>query len=260
MSRRRPGNGIGVGLGALVVLLLVCPLMALAQVVEEYAYTPDAIYQVRTGLGITTQIELSPHEQILDYSSGFSGGWEISRRDNVFYVKPRNVDVDTNLLVRTAAHAYIFEMKVVATDWRSLDQARAAGVQYKIRFSYPGDTRFGPEEIGAPEAIAELSTGLLPDRQYHFRYEYTQHRRTPHWMVPATVYDDRRFTYIRMGDRTRFPSGNFPAVFARDSEDGDEFVVNSTVEDDVIVVHGTYPFLVVRHGAHVVGLRRSVEP
>ena len=245
-------------------LLAVWPLAestpASAQVVETYTYQPDAVYQVRTGLGITTQIELSAHEDILDYSSGFSGGWEISRRDNVFYVKPRNVDVDTNLLVRTAAHAYIFELKVVATDWRSLDQARAAGVQYKIRFGYPTDTRFALDAAIAPETPAELSTAVDPGRHYHFRYDYTQHRRTPHWLVPSTVYDDRRFTYIRMGDRGRFPSGNFPAVFARDSEDGDEFVVNSTVEDDVIVVHGTYPFLVVRHGAHVVGLRRSAEP
>lgn len=235
---------------------------AAAQVVEEYAYQADAVYQVRTGLGITTQIELSAHEQILDYSSGFSGGWEISRRDNVFYVKPRNVDVDTNLLVRTAAHAYIFELKVVATDWRSLDQARRAGVQYKIRFSYPGDTRFttAPDADAYADAGGGLSTAVHPDRHYHFAYDYTQHRRTPHWLVPTTVYDDRRFTYIRMGDRSRFPSGNFPAVFARDSEDGEEFVVNSTVEGDVIVVHGTYPYLLVRHGAHVVGLRRSAEP
>jgi len=260
MSRGASSRPTASGYRLLIGLLLACPLAVSAQVVEEYAYQPDAVYQVRTGLGITTQIELSAHEQILDYSSGFSGGWEISRRDNVFYVKPRNVDVDTNLLVRTAAHAYIFEMKVVASDWRSLDQARAAGVQYKIRFSYPGDTRFAPETTETAEAITELSTGLQPDRQYHFRYDYTQHRRTPHWLVPSTVYDDRRFTYIRMGDRTRFPSGNFPAVFARDSEDGDEFVVNSTVEGDVIVVHGTYPYLVVRHGAHVVGLRRSAEP
>lgn len=240
--------------------LLGLALPAAAQVVEEYRYQPDAVYQVRTGLGITTQIELSAHEQILDYSSGFSGGWEISRRDNVFYVKPRNVDVDTNLLVRTAAHAYIFEMKVVATDWRSLDQARAAGVQYKIRFSYPSDAHFSVEGSAAPQAVAELSTAVHADRDYHFRYDYTQHRRTPHWLVPTTVYDDRRFTYVRMGDRTRFPSGNFPAVFARDSEDGEEFVVNSTVEGDVIVIHGTYPYLVIRHGAHVVGLRRSAEP
>lgn len=248
----------------LAVLLAVLPIAAsmpaFAQLVETYNYEPDVVYQVRTGLGITTQIELGPHEEILDYSSGFSGGWEISRRDNVFYVKPRNVDVDTNLLVRTAAHAYIFELKVVATDWRSLDQARAAGVQYRVRFGYPADTRFAADAAPAADAPAELDTALHPGRHYHFGYDYSRHRRTPAWLLPATVYDDRRFTYIRLGDRSRFPSGNFPAVFARDSENGDEFVVNSTVEDDVIVVHGTYPYLVVRHGAHVVGLRRSSEP
>jgi type IV secretion system protein VirB9 len=40
---------------------------------------------VRTALAITTQIELSPHEKILDYSTGFTSGWELTRRDNVFY-------------------------------------------------------------------------------------------------------------------------------------------------------------------------------
>lgn len=245
---------------AALMLLLALPGGSAAQVVEEYVYQPDGVYQIRTGLGIATQIELSPHEQVLDYSMGFAGGWEVSRRDNVFYVKPRNVDVDTNLLVRTAAHAYIFELKVVATDWRALAQARAAGVQYKVRFSYPGDTHFAAAGESPVEDVAELSTVVHPDRDYYFRYEYTQHRKTPRWLVPSTVYDDRRFTYIRMGDRTRFPSGNFPAVFARDGANGDEFVVNSTVEGDTIVVHGTYPYLLVRHGRNVVGLRRSPEP
>ena len=110
------------------------------------------------------------------------------------------------------------------------------------------------------DAAPALSTAMEPGRAYHFNYEYAQRKRGPAWLVPTTVYDDRRFTYIRMGDRTRFPSGNFPAVFARDSERGEEFVVNSTVEGDTIVVHGTYPYLVIRHGNHVVGLRRSAEP
>ena len=127
-------------MATLGVLLMAAP--AYAQVIEQYTYAPDKVYPVRTGLGITTQIELSPHEEILDFSTGFSGGWDISRRGNVFYLKPKNVDVDTNLLVRTAAHSYIFELKVVATDWRVLDQARAAGVQYRITFAYPGDTSF----------------------------------------------------------------------------------------------------------------------
>lgn len=243
----------------LALLLAGIGFPAAAQVIEEYAYRADRIYTVRTGLGITTQVELSPHEEILDYSTGFSGGWELSRRENVFYLKPKNVDVDTNFLVRTAAHSYIFELKVVATDWRTLEHAKAAGVHYKVRFAYPGDTMFAAESAGVAEGTVEASTVLHPDRDYYFNYEYAHRKRNPRWLIPATVYDDRRFTYIRMGDRTRFPSGNFPAVFARDSERGEEFVVNSTVEGDTIVVHGTYPYLVIRHGNAVVGLRRSPE-
>lgn len=246
------------GLALLVAVGLAGP--AAAKVIEEYVYAPDTIYQVRTGLGITTQIELSPHEEILDYSSGFGGGWEISRRENVFYLKPKNVDVDTNLLIRTAAHSYIFELKVVATNWRALEDAKSSGVHYKVRLVYPADTQFAAEKKASEEEPeAPLDTSVVPGRDYYFDYEYTYHKRQPTWLVPATVYDDRRFTYIRMGDRTRFPSGNFPAVFARDGKSGDEFIVNSTVEGDTIVVHGTYAYLVVRHGDNAIALRRRPE-
>ena len=229
---------------------------AAAQVIQEYEYEPDRIYQVRTGLGITTQIELSPNEEILDYSTGFSSGWDMSRRDNVFYLKPKNVDVDTNMMVRTATHSYVFELKVVATDWRALEQAKSAGVQYKVRFVYPSDAEFSArsDERVAPQP--ELSTQLDKSRQYNFEYQYAT--RTKHsWLIPTNVYDDGRFTYVRMNDLKSIPTGNFPAVFAREREDGEDFVVNTTVEGNTVIVHGTYPYLVIRHGRNVVGLRRN---
>lgn len=232
------------------------PLPARAQAIQQYAYQPDRIYPVRTGLGITTQIELGPDERILDYSTGFSSGWELVRRDNVFYLKPKNVDVDTNMMVRTATHSYVFELKVVATDWKALEQARRQGVQYKIRFTYPADTRFSREKKKVAP-LPPLDTHLLPGRSYNFDYDYaTRSQRAP-WLVPAHVYDDGRFTYIRMSDLRRFPSGNFPAVFMRETAHGEDSLVNTTVEGGTIVVHGTYPYLVIRHGDNVVGLRRN---
>lgn len=126
-----------------VLILAGCCLAspATAQVFQEYDYETNRVYPVRAGLGITTQIELSPNEKVLDFSTGFSNGWELTRRENVFYLKPKNVDVDTNMLVRTDAHSYIFELKVVATDWTALEQAKQAGVQYKITFKYPKDRK-----------------------------------------------------------------------------------------------------------------------
>jgi type IV secretion system protein VirB9 len=225
---------------------------ASAQVVQDYEYVPDRIYEVRTGLGITTQIELSPNEKILDFSTGFSAGWELTRRDNVFYLKPKNVDVDTNMMIRTATHSYIFELKVVATDWTALNQAKQAGVQYKITFSYPNDTDFVAEADDTPQ----LSTELDKDRRYNFNYDYST-RTKQAWLIPTNVYDDGQFTYVKMSDLKAFPTGNFPAVFAREREGSEDFVVNTTVENNTLVVHGTYPYLVIRHGKNVVGLRRN---
>ena len=233
-------------------------------VVDIYEYVPDSVYQVRTGLGITTQIELDPSEKVLDYSTGFSSGWELTRRDNVFYLKPKNVDVDTNMVVRTETNSYIFELKVVATDWRVLEQARRAGVQYKIRFAYPQDARFTavaaksesePDQVPVQDG---MSTRVDRNRRYHYGYEYATRSRKA-WLVPTAVYDDGRFTYIKLNDGISFPTGNFPAVYAREKAHAEEFVVNTTVEGNTIVLHGTYPFLIIRHGDNVVGLRRNLN-
>ncbi|MBS0452135.1 MAG: TrbG/VirB9 family P-type conjugative transfer protein [Proteobacteria bacterium] len=239
-------------------LLMSAAPGAYAQAVQEYEYAPERIYTLRTGLGITTQIELSPEEKILDFSTGFSSGWDLSRRDNVFYLKPKNVDVDTNMMIRTATHSYMFELKVVATDWRTLQQARDAGVQYRVKFSYPGDTTFSKETRAAAETPA-LSTALLRDRSYNFNYDYASKSTEAPWLVPVNVYDDGRFTYIRMSDLKQFPTGNFPAVYMRQQEHDADAVINTTVEGNAIVVHGTYPYLVIRHGDNVVGLRRNTS-
>lgn len=243
-------------LAVMLLLALLCmALPAAAQVIDSYEYVPNHIYTVRTGLGITTQIALDPNEQVLDYSTGFSSGWELTRRDNVFYLKPKNVDVDTNMMVRTATHDYIFELKVVATDWTALEQAKRAGVQYKITFKYPQDASFATEADPDDAQPAQLDTAINKSRNYNFNYQFASRGRQP-WLIPVNVYDDGRFTYVRMSDLKQFPTGNFPAIFGRESEDGDDFVVNTTVEDNTLVVHGTYPYLVIRHGSNVVGLRR----
>ena len=122
---------------------------------------------MRAGLGITTQIDLGPNENVIDFSTGFSAGWELTRRDNVFYLKPKNVDVDTNMVIRTATHSYIFELRVVATDWKALDQARQAGVQYKVRFKYPNaaEPAAKDDSVDGPQ----INTGMAGRRAGDFQ-------------------------------------------------------------------------------------------
>lgn len=240
---------IALGLG-----LIAHAPKAAAQAVEEYEYHRDRVYVIRTGLGLATQIELDPTDEVRDYSTGFSNGWELTRRENVFYLKPKNVDVDTNLLVRTARRSYIFELKVVADDWTVLEQARQAGIQYKVVFRYP------PESASkvVVEADHAPSTVLARGRRYHFDYEYATRTRKQ-WLIPVNVHDDGQFTYLRIAHLPVSVTGDFPAVFARHQADGEDFVVNTTVENGTIIVHGIYPYLVIRHGRDVVGLRRNMR-
>ncbi len=242
----------------LCAIAAMVPTLATAQVLTRYQFKPDSIYPVNTGLGITTQIELSPDEKVLDYSTGFSGGWDLTRRENVFYLKPKNVDVDTNMMVRTATHSYIFELKVVATDWKTLAQARHDGVQYKIAFTYPAETSFANEKKKQLQAAAQ-DVNLQPDRSYNFDYDYATKSKAAPWLIPTNVYDDGRFTYIKMSDLKAFPTGDFPSTYMREQERGEDSLVNTTVEGNTIIVHGTYNYLVIRHGKNVVGLRRNTK-
>src|SRR5690606_28645449 len=151
-------------------------------------------------------------------------------------------EVDTNMSIRTATHAYLFELQVVATDWKTLDEARRSGVEYKVTFRYPAGSRFTRAAAGDTEPVG-LSTALLPSRQYNFGYDYAAGK-TAAWLVPVHVYDDGRFTYVELADLRKFPSGDFPAVFMRETENGEDSLVNTTVVGNVIVVHGTYRYLV----------------
>lgn len=230
-----------------------------AQVVRQYPYQPDAVYEVNAGLGITTQIVLGPEERVLEYSTGFSNGWDISRRGNVFYLRPRNVDVDTDMIIRTEAHSYILELRVVATDWKTLAQARGRGVHYRIMFTYPDAAKHVMNQRVSEAGKATIASGSSTG-QRNFEYDYAAGVRTPAWLIPATVHDDGRFTYVTVRESSRYPTGNFPAVFMRQTEHGPDGAVNATVRDDTIVVHGTYPYLVIRQGDDVVGIRRRARP
>ena len=60
--------------------------------------------------------------------------------------------------------------------------------------------------------------------------------------------------FCRSLDCSGFP--DFKLRVAQSLASGTPYV-NSNVEADTIVVHGIYPFLVLRHGEETVGLRRN---
>ncbi|WP_218179358.1 TrbG/VirB9 family P-type conjugative transfer protein [Hydrogenophaga aromaticivorans] len=225
---------------------------AQAQEVREVPYLPDQVTRVNTALGIATQIEISPQEQIKDFGTGFSDGWELVRRDNIFYIRPKNVDVDTNMYIRTNMRSYLLDLKVSSSKWKTLEEAKSAGVFYKVRFVYGSEAPDRASALAAANAVLSPTAGALNSQgNYHLNYDYSTVNEAS-TIVPTRVYDNQQFTYIHLP-----PMANFPAVFGRNERLGEEFLVNTKSEKNVMVVLGVYPFLVMRLGNDVVGLRRN---
>ena len=225
---------------------------AMAQEVRDIHYRPDQVVRVNTGLGIATQIEISPQEQVKDFGTGFSDGWELVRRDNIFYIRPKNVDVDTNMYIRTNMRSYLLDLRVSATKWKTLEEAKNAGVFYKIRFVYGNEEPDKASPLASANAVLSPTAAALNSQSnYHLNYDYSTNSDVS-TIVPTRVYDNGQFTYIHLP-----PMANFPAVFGRNDRNGEEFLVNTKSEKNVVVVLGVYPFLVMRLGSDVVGLRRN---
>ena len=208
------------------------------------------MHPVHTAQGVVTQIELDSREKVKDFGAGLSGGWDLVRRENVFYLRPKSDAVDTNLIVRTQAHQYIFELKVMKNVVGNLADASDKGVNYQVKFRYPDSTDFSLRT----STLAGYSLKYDSSKTYNTNYDVAVSD-TSRWLVPLKVYDDGRFTYVHLS-KGKF-TGDFPTVYGRKFERGTEFVLNSNVEGNVVIIHGTYPFLVLRHGDDVVGLRRN---
>lgn len=236
--------------GLILFIGIVCSDKLSAQTIRTIVYRPNTIFTIKTGVGIATQIEINPREQVLDYGTGFSSAWEIVRRDNVFYIKPKEIDADTNMTIRTNKRIYLLELTVAAKRWKSLRQMKKMGASYHVKFVYPSEQKSDRGTV-----LNEHAYTALGGSSTHFDYDYSA-ARDSNWLVPQSVYDNGRFTFIQLHAGPS-PNGGSPAVYGKKSIKGNEFVLNSKTEEDLITVFGIYKYLVLRHGNSVVGLRRN---
>lgn len=227
-----------------------------ARTLQEVVYRPDTVYTVNAGIGIATQIEISPREQVKDYGTGFSAAWDLVRRDNVFYLKPKDLDADTNMYIRTNKRSYLFDLRVVSKQWQSLSHAKNTGVNYRMRFIYPDEQPSGQRSGNAERvhdgSVEAAASGTL---RLHWNYDYAV-AQDAEWLVPLRVHDDGKFTYIDL-KQSNMPGGGIPAVYGKKNSKSSEFIVNSKTEGNRITIFGVYNYLVLRHGNSVVGLRRN---
>lgn len=224
--------------------------------VKHVVYHEDEVVRINAFVGLATQIVFSPEEQIKDYASGFSDGWDFVNRGNIFYLKPKAENADTNLHIVTDKRHYLFELRL-NKDWMKKN-AKNPNLPYdptmtfRLAFIYPG------EKAGklAQQQVEEEIKARLRAKDIPRNWNYTMHvGPDSREIAPTMAYDDGRFTYLK------FPNNReIPAMFLV-SDDKSESLINTHVIEDTVVIQRVGKEFVVRLGNAVAGLyNESYDP
>jgi len=215
--------------------LLMAPAQATPvkfQKIMEMAYDESAqsqTIQILTKRGFVTQIDFGRGESIesLGGSStaaaltGDSDGWIVvgRRGDRHLYLKPKAEAHPSNLLVVTNRYNYAFDLKILP------DESRSSGM-WRLSFTYPNEG-LSSAEVRANQVASALAT---PSTNRNLKYRVETIRGNGD-ILPKTVWDDGRFTYLAMGNNREIP-----AAFKVDGT-GAESMVNLHTEGQTLVIH-----------------------
>lgn len=233
-------------------------------------YNANDVFQITAANGYVSVVEFSKDERIITVSTGFSGGWELTEKDNLLFIKPKafttkyihsrnpeegnavsEIVVDpypymwkTNLIVTTNLNMYVFELVL----------NRNSKI-YKLSFTYPNREQASIDELNKQlqkqieqdKLDASLNRVSTP-RNWDF---YMKINEGSEDIAPNFAYDDGVFTYLGF-DNTK----SFPAIFSY--ENGKEGILNTHIKKDgnydVLVVHHILPQILLRSGDKVVGI------
>ena len=233
---------------------------------RELQYDPRAVVTVAVKRGVVTHVVLDADETITEVGAGL--GADCSKADAAWciaaqaggrhiFVKPKSgASAPNNLAVVTDRRTHAFRFVVLPDDdarppvYRLVVKATtsrpaAASAPAPARVALPELPLPAVTQPSAEEQVAELLKAAV--QVLNSNYSVAEGAASQD-IVPALIFDDGRFTYIR------FPGNReVPAVF-HVLPDGSETLVNTRMEDDLLVVDRVSRRLMLRAGQAVVGV------
>lgn len=253
-----------------ITALFLCCAGASAQSVDprlrEVQYDAATVITVPVRVGVVTMIVLDAEEGISEVASGIGGdcakpeaAWCIAAQPGgrTLFVKPKSsARTANNVAVVTDKRSHSFRFVILAEGdrrepvYRLVVRAQARAPTQSAAAAAPAlppSLPFPPlPALPSPrEVVAERikAKPLVVNAEYSIAAGATAAD-----IVPSLIFDDGRFTYLRLpGNR------EVPAAF-HVLADGTETIVNARMEDDLLVVDRVSRRLVLRAGSAVVGI------
>lgn len=228
-----------------MILLFLTLSVSLSAVAEELptrgvrdsrirvaAYNSDEVYRLYGFVGYQIDLEFETGETYAGIGGGDLEGLTFGSYDNHLLLKPKAVNVGTNLTVFTNRRHYHFEYS--ASD-RKPNLLRDE-VIYAVRFTYPALlSKSGPT---AEERIDEDFAQAAAHRPRNIDYWFCGHET----LRPTAASDDGVHTRLRFGAKAELP-----AIFVR-NDDGSESLLNFSMQDGDVILHRVARQFVLRRG------------
>ncbi len=232
---------------------------------REVLYDPRAVVTVPVKRGVVTLVVLDADESITEVAAGLGGecakpesAWCVAAQPGGrnFFVKAKSsASAANNLAVVTDQRTHAFRFVVLADGdpkppvYRLVVRApprAVAPARLEMRDTVP---LVALPAIPPPPPPQQVVAERLQAKPQVMNTQYSVAEGTGSQdIVPTLVFDDGRFTYLR------FPGNReIPAVF-QVLGDGSETLVNTRMEDDLLVVDRVSRRLMLRAGSAVVGL------
>lgn len=252
--------------------LIATPLRGDTRLVQ-FRYYENHTFLVLTKPKAVTHIQFAADEVIQSIAAGDTSSWEITPTKNRrhLFVKPRFEDIETSMTVITDKRTYqfvlrstsngrkwyqrvswVYDTEMVLDFEPALDETPPVALRITEERGARGSAPSTPHAqgpSGPADANGCATVGIRPEAM---RFNYEISGNAP--FRPQIVFDDGRFTYLRMPDGLQ----ELPALFA--VIDGNDFsLVNYTVSCDFIIVQRIMEEAVLKLGRAEVRVRQ-VQP
>ena len=75
--------------------------------IQYVNYSEHNVTKIKAVNGFITTITFAPGEAVSNYGSGYSTAWEFAAADNHFFLKPKDKEATTNIIIVKIGRAHV---------------------------------------------------------------------------------------------------------------------------------------------------------
>lgn len=199
-------------------------------------YNPNEVFDLKFCYGFQAFIEFSEDEEIEIITLGESYPWKLTPIGKRLFIRPLQVNVNTNMTIITTKRTYQFQIR--SSDYEDgVDE----DLIYSVKFFYPDTTRkYAETKDKNKESIFELD---LNNPNLNFDYVMTGNIQD---LSPVKTFDDGLKTYFEFKNNNAY----IPTIYAVDIN-GNETKLEYEIKGNFIVVDSVQMQFSLRDGSNL---------